>query len=103
MSCSLGSNSLRSKKVMDSTPSHRFFQKSSTESAPGKRPVMPMIATAEEEVVKPKPWLLQLTALPSMVCEEAVICEARADLWRSRFARERTVVCSKTDAIGSSY
>ncbi|CAM3618280.1 hypothetical protein COSO111634_20855 [Corallococcus soli] len=36
------------KREMDSTPSRRFFQNSSTDAAPGKRPDMPMMAMAPD-------------------------------------------------------
>jgi hypothetical protein len=89
--------------VIDSTPSQRFFQNSSTESAPGKRPVMPMMATADEAALNRGAAYLALRGLSfGGLRSYRVKRDFGSQIRRAaRLASERMVACSKTSRLGS--
>ncbi|CAM3866612.1 hypothetical protein COSO111634_27460 [Corallococcus soli] len=87
------------KREMDSTPSRRFFQKSSTEPAPGKRPAMPMMATS----LLPGAWGAFARGGATGAAAGAVVRpRAPPDSRSRRWARPWTVGCSKSHTTGSS-
>ncbi|GMU01714.1 hypothetical protein KH5H1_58340 [Corallococcus caeni] len=107
----MDSSSSGVKREMDSTPSRRLRQNSSTDAAPGKRPDMPMMAMAFDGSA----------AVPSVACADGtgaavgtdssgkdtdcvgtVAARALSPSRSSRRASPWTVGCSKSQTTGTS-